>query len=118
MDYKLDLTQKVTATEFKPNQQGQLTAVKKEVPLSNIALDFLNRSRPGSFAKIEELNDLIEKSKSNAPFEVTKEQMKIIFRIFQRTEISIITAFSKMVESENKDFDSVEFEKELNVRVQ
>ena len=110
--YKLDLTKKVVATGFKPVPQTGEKVPVVETPLSNFVLQSLNRV--GSFSEAGKVRGLLEKAETNKPFDATDEEMKVVFRIFQRTETKTMLVFADMTEELNENFNAVEYEQGLN----
>ena len=109
--YKLDLTVEVVATGIVRNPNtNEKEGVNVTTPISNFVTQALNNSRPGKFEEAKRLKDLIQKVETNKPIEVTEDEMKVIFNIFQGTEINTMLAFASMAESLNKDFDIIKYE--------
>ena len=112
--YKLDLTKEVIATGIRRNQMtNENEQVLVKTPLSAFVNQQLNRV--GTFEEAEKVRSLITKVETDKVFEVTPEEMKIVLRIFQRSETKTMLAFSDMAKELNKDFDIIQFEKNLNV---
>ena len=112
VEYNLDLTKKVQATNVRVNRQtGAEEQFITETPLSNFVLQTLRYS--GSFERAKAVEALVEKAESGKQFKATGDEMPIVVGIFQRAETRPMNAFRKMVEELNPDFDLVQYEKSL-----
>ena len=107
---KLDLTREVNALGMRINPQTGKGdgAVQFTTPLSKYVTD--NLMRVHSIKKALDVRDLLDKIKTNAQFNATDEELKVILGIFRNVETENIYVFSDMVKELNPNFDLVEFE--------
>ena len=89
-----------------------LDLTKKEggVLLSSIITVNLETVQTDNFKDAEFLYELIEKVNTNSKISVSEEEFEIIFGILQRCSIKEKIFFKKMVETENEEFDLIEYE--------